>query len=126
MNSRVLIILLLYFICACSAVTKESRTEHARSDQSIMEVFDANKLGLYKIYSNGLKNNKNLSGKLIFSMSVSPEGVVEKCQLYSADPEIRELGENVRSYILKMDFGMVEGNVNSEFMYPIEFIPPPA
>jgi len=125
MKKYIIFILFLYLVSSCSLALKEERGGNIRSDENIMNAFNSYKGGFFKIYKNALQDNENLSGTMVFSMSVSPDGKVKKCDFNSVDSSIEEISEKVRAYILDMNFGKIDGKINSNFLYPIEFRPPP-
>jgi len=116
-------ILIAFLIgCTSSAVTPE----YIRTDNEINSVFEAHKERIFAIYRNFLLRETELSGKVVYKVSVNPSGVVRDCKIYQSNINGYILPELIKDHILKMNFGVVPGGEIFTFLYPIEFFSPNA
>lgn len=94
----------------------------SRSEEEIALVFDRNKGAIYSIYTRALRDNPNLQGKLVLELTISPEGVVTRCEVISSelnDPELeRRLVARIRMFRFEAkDVGTIT------VTKPIDFFP---
>jgi periplasmic protein TonB len=97
-------------------------TKAARSEEEIVRIFDRNKGAIYAIYTRALRDKPDLKGKLVLSLTISPEGEITNCEVISSelgDPELeRKLVARVKLFRFEpRDVGTIT------VTKPIDFFP---
>ena len=114
-----LILALIIFSAGC--VNSYSAIDEIRTNRSIQKVFDYYKYDIYEIYSYHLKKNKNLSGGVIFAITINFDGKVIKSEVNETTTDIRNIAKEVNDFIYTMNFGKVIDYKSVSIEYPIEF-----
>lgn len=99
-----------------------SRGRAARSREEIELVFDRNKGAIYSLYSRALRDQPELSGKMVLEFTVAPSGEVTMCRVVSSelnDPELeRKIVSRVK--LFRFEAKDVETVTTTK---PIDFFP---
>jgi TonB family protein len=94
----------------------------SRSREEIELVFDRNKGAIYALYSRALRDQPELSGKMVLEFTISPTGEVTMCRIVSSeldDPELeRKIVARVR--LFRFEARDVEAITTTK---PIDFFP---
>jgi TonB family protein len=94
----------------------------ARSREEIELVFDRNKGAIYSLYSRALRDQPELSGKMVLEFTVSPAGEVTMCRVVSSElnnPDLeRKIVLRVRQF--RFEAKDVEAVTTTK---PIDFFP---
>jgi len=96
-----------------------------RSRENIQQVFDKNKGAIYAIYNRALRSNPDLEGKVVFKLSISQEGKVTQCEIYSSDLKASKLERKLVSRIKLFDFGVIKNAETWNDSFYLDFIPSP-
>lgn len=100
----------------------KTKGPRARSREEIDIVVDANKGSLMAIYQRALRENPALQGKVVFEITIEPEGTVTASSIKSSDLGDPELEKKLATRIKMFKFG----NKDVERMtvtIPIQFTP---
>jgi len=76
----------------------------ARSRDEIEKVFDQNKGAIYAIYTRALRENPGLHGKLVFKLTIQPDGSVTACEVLSSELNDPDLEHRLVQRILLFRF----------------------
>lgn len=87
----------------------------ARTLEEIQLTFDRNKSAFYAIFNRALRDNPDLRGKIVVSLTIAPNGSVTRCELVSSELGDAELDQKIIQRIMLMNFGAK--NV-PQFTYP--------
>ncbi|MGQ0619102.1 MAG: TonB family protein [Panacagrimonas sp.] len=94
-----------------------------RTLEEIQEVFDRNKSSFYAMYNRALRENADLRGKIVVSLTIAPNGSVTRCELVSSELGDPDLERKVIQRVLLL---MFKAKSVPEFTYPnypIVFLP---
>jgi len=79
---------------AGGAVTRSGESNLAsRSREEIERVFDSQKGAIYTLYNRALRTNPALQGKVVMSITITPDGRVSNCEIVSSelnDPDLEQ------------------------------------
>jgi len=94
----------------------------SRSEEEVAMIFDRNKGAIYAIYTRALRDKPDLQGKVVFELTIAPDGEVTKCAIASSelnDPELeRKLVARIKLFRFDArDVGTIT------VTKPIEFFP---
>lgn len=76
-----------------------------RSLGEMQEVFDRNKGAFYSLYNRALRENPDLVGKLIFDITIEPDGSVSRCILVKSELGNPELERKFVLLVQQLNFG---------------------
>ncbi|MEK6805508.1 MAG: AgmX/PglI C-terminal domain-containing protein [Pseudomonadota bacterium] len=76
-----------------------------RSLGEMQEVFDRNKGAFYSLYNRALRENPDLVGKLIFDITIEPDGSVSRCVLVKSELGNPELERKFVLLVQQLNFG---------------------
>ncbi len=93
-----------------------------RSEEEIERVFQKNKGQIFTIYNRELRKDPSMRGKIVFSITIEPDGKVSKCIIVSSDIENKKLQKRLISKIKKFKFKPLKVPVIT-VNYPIDFLP---
>ena len=93
-------------VLAAQAAEKVQRgagsNKASRSEEEITRVFDRNKGAIDSMYQRALREKPDLQGKVVFEVTIAPDGSVASCQILSSelnDPELeRKLIARIKSF----------------------------
>lgn len=93
-----------------------------RTSSDIGLVFNKNKAGLHSLYERERRKNSNLKGKIVFQLTIEPNGKVSSVKIISSELNSPELEARIISRIKMFTFSpTTDGPV--VINYPVEFIP---
>jgi periplasmic protein TonB len=93
-----------------------------RSTESIRQVLDANKGGIYAIYRRALRSDASLQGKLTVNIQIEANGSVSAVKLVSSELDSPELESDLIARIKLINFG--SQNVTQTLLdYSFNFLP---
>ena len=79
---------------AGGAATRTGESDLAsRSREEIERIFDSNKGAIYTLYNRALRTNPTLQGKVVLSITITPDGRVSHCEIVSSelnDPDLEQ------------------------------------
>lgn len=84
---------------------KESKSGGARSREDIDVVVDANKGALMSIYQRALRENPSLQGKVVFEITIEPDGHVSSANIKSSDLNDAEVEKKLATRLKMLKFG---------------------
>jgi protein TonB len=94
----------------------------SRSTESIRQVLDANKGGIYAIYRRALRNDASLQGKLTVNIQIEAGGSVSAIKLVFSELASPELEKDLLARIRLINFG--QQNVTQTLLdYSFNFLP---
>jgi len=93
-----------------------------RSSENIQLAFEQAKPSIFSIYHRALRKNPSLQGKVVFRLTIEPDGRVSSCTVVSSELNDPALERRIISRIKRIRFGALQvarwtGN------YPINFLP---
>ncbi len=102
---------------------KAGRGSTGRTEEEYQVVFDRYKSALDRLYQRELRNDPTLSGKIMLSITIEPDGRVSSCTVKSTDLASPTLLADVVDRVRKINFGAKEGVVAVTILFPIDFKP---
>lgn len=100
----------------------KTKGPRARSREEIDIVVDANKGSLMAIYQRALRENPALQGKVVFEITIEPEGTVTASSIKSSDLGDPELEKKLATRIKMFKFGSKDVE-RMTVTIPIQFTP---
>jgi TonB family protein len=94
-----------------------------RSNSSILAVIQKYSAGIHYCYSNELKRNESLSGKLVVTMTVAASGEVVEATVIENSLGSQRLGNCALAQIRDWKFPAIQGGLTT-FQAPFVFTPP--
>lgn len=93
-----------------------------RASSDIGLVFNKNKASLHSIYERERRKNSSLKGKIVFQLTIEPNGKVSSVKILSSELNNPELEARIITRIKQFIFAPTsDGTVTID--YPVEFIP---
>ncbi len=77
----------------------------ARTAEELQLTFDRNKAAFYSLYTRALRDNPELKGKVILSLTIAPSGAVTACEITSSELGDPELEAKIRQRVMLLNFG---------------------
>jgi periplasmic protein TonB len=105
-----------------SKTTKPSSRGANRSQEEIERVFQKNKGAIFNIYNRELRKDPTLQGKVVFELTIAPNGTVTKCIIASSELSNAKLEKRLVSKIKRFKFANKKVPVIT-VTYPIDFLP---
>ena len=93
-----------------------------RSDESIRRVMDRNKGAIFAIYNRALRRDPTLAGKLVFDMTIEPDGTVAAVELVSSELGDDSLTRKILARIQMIRFEP-EDVLTTRVNYAFDFLP---
>lgn len=106
-------------------LTKKSASkpkQSQRSEEEIERVFQKNKGQIFTIYNRELRKDPSMKGKVVFEITIQPNGTVSKCIIVSSEIDNKKLQKRLISKIKKFKFKSLKVPVIT-VDYPIDFLP---
>lgn len=107
---------------ASLAANKQSSGTGGRAPEDITRVFDKNKPGLYSLYDRERRKNSSLKGRVVFQLTILPNGKVADVKVISSDLNNPALEARIMSRIKLFMFTPTSGE-SVTVTYPVEFLP---
>ncbi|PUA26851.1 MAG: hypothetical protein B0W54_20700 [Cellvibrio sp. 79] len=93
-----------------------------RASSDISLVFNKNKASLHSIYERERRKNTSLKGKIVFQLTIEPNGKVSSVKILSSELNNPELENRIITRIKMFIFAPTsDGTITID--YPVEFIP---
>ncbi len=113
-----------------TAATERHETEKAaaqgsgggRSSEDVSIVFNKNKSSLYSLYDRERRKNAGLKGRIVFQLTIAPNGKVTDVKIISSDLNNPALEARIISRIKMFMFSPTSGGPTT-INYPVEFLP---
>jgi TonB family protein len=105
-------------------IESDKRSKKAsRTYEEVSLVFDKNKGAIYSLYNRELRKDPTLEGKIVFEITIDPQGSVVDVKVVSSELNSPELEKKLLTRIKLFNFGPkdVETLIVT---YPIDFLPP--
>jgi outer membrane biosynthesis protein TonB len=102
---------------------KAGRGATGRTEEEYLVVLDRYKSAIDRLYQRELRNDPTLSGKLMLSITIEPDGRVSLCKVKSSDLASPTLEADVVDRVSKINFGAKEGVATITILFPIDFKP---
>jgi len=93
-----------------------------RNEEEIERVFQKNKGKIFTIYNRELRKDPSMRGKVVFEITIQPNGSVSKCIIVSSEIENKKLQKRLISKIKKFKFKSLKVPAIT-VSYPIDFLP---
>ncbi|KXI29152.1 AgmX/PglI C-terminal domain-containing protein [Paraglaciecola hydrolytica] len=107
---------------AAQQTVLEDEVIGSRNIESIRQVLDANKGGIYAIYRRALRNDASLQGKLTVNLQIEADGSVSAIKLVFSELASPELEKDLLARISLINFG--QQNVTQTLLdYSFNFLP---
>lgn len=120
---------------AATAATERAASEKARlansqdgggsggrAPEDITRIFDKNKPGLYSLYDRERRKNSSLKGRVVFQLTILPNGKVADVKVISSDLNNPALEARIMSRIKLFVFTPTSGEPVT-VSYPVDFLP---
>ena len=76
----------------------------SRSREEIERVFDSNKGAIYTLYNRALRTNPALQGKVVLSITITPDGRVSHCEIVSSELGDADLEQKLVQRVMLFQF----------------------
>lgn len=107
---------------AAQELTEEINQVGNRTTESIRQVLDSNKGGIYAVYRRALRNDASLQGKLTVNIQIEPDGSVSDIKIVFSELDSPTLEADLVSRIKLINFG--QQNVSQTLLdYSFNFLP---
>lgn len=93
-----------------------------RNEEEIERLFQKNKGSIFTIYNRELRKDPSMKGKVVFEITIQPNGTVSKCIIVSSEIDNKKLQKRLISKIKKFKFKSLKVPVIT-VSYPIDFLP---
>lgn len=93
-----------------------------RGTSDVGLVFNKNKASLYSLYERERRKNSSLKGRIVFQLTIEPDGKVSSVKIISSELESPELEARILARIKTFRFAPAAGETVT-ITYPVEFIP---
>ena len=94
----------------------------SRTDEELTLVFDTYKGKLETIYQRALRRDPTLQGKVVFEITISPDGQVVKCRIVSSELGSKSVERKMVTVV--KSFRFKAKNVSTVTVtYPVDFLP---
>lgn len=104
------------------AANTQSGGSGGRAPEDITKVFDKNKPGLYSLYDRERRKDSSLKGRIVFQLTILPNGKVADVKVISSDLNNPALEARIMSRIKLFTFAPTAGEPVT-VSYPVEFLP---
>jgi len=101
---------------------QEELSKINRSAEEIKAVLERNKGRLNTLYNRALRRNPALGGKVVLSLTITPDGEVSECSIVSSELDAPVLERKLVARILLYQFEARDVS-ETTVSYPIEFFP---
>ncbi len=101
---------------------KADKIQEKRTYREIHNVFIRHRSRLNEIYQRAYVQQNNLQGRIIFSLTIDPEGKVTDIGISSSDLDSTALEEELIDYIKNINFTR-KNTVSFDVSYPLDFLP---
>jgi TonB family protein len=95
----------------------------SRSREEIQEILERNKQAIYNLYNNALRNDPELQGHVLLSITIAPSGQVTACSVLFSELKAASLEAQLVQLIRRIDFGAKPDARVVTTKVPIEFFP---
>ena len=100
-----------------------ANSNSGRSGSDIGLVFNKNKALLYSLYERERRKNSGLKGKIVFQLTIAPNGKVSSVKIISSELNNRELENRLLTRIRTFSFSPTSDSKPVTINYPVEFVP---
>lgn len=107
---------------AKAAASTQGSGSGGRAPEDITKVFDKNKPGLYSLYDRERRKNSSLKGRIVFQLTILPNGKVADVKVISSDLNNPALEARIISRI-KLFVFTPTASESVTVTYPVEFLP---
>lgn len=104
------------------ATTNTTSQAGGRAPEDLTRVFDKNRSSLYSLYERERRKNSTLKGRVVFQLTILPNGKVAAVKVVSSDLNNPALEARIMSRIKLFSFPPTSG-APVTVSYPIEFLP---
>lgn len=100
----------------------ETSLANIRSEMKLRQTLEANKSRLYSLYNRALRKNPFLKGKVLFEITIQPNGRVSSVIAQSSELEDKALEKRLTTILKSIDFGVENVGILTT-IWAIEFLP---
>ena len=106
-----------------SGGSSDLQSGSSRSREEIQEILERNKQAIYNLYNNALRNDPELQGHVLMSITIAPSGQVTACAILFSELNAAVLEARLVQLIRRIDFGAKPEARVVTTKVPIEFFP---
>jgi TonB family protein len=106
-----------------SGGSSDLQSGSSRSREEIQEILERNKQAIYNLYNNALRNDPELEGHMLMSITIAPSGQVTACSILFSELKAASLEAQLVQLIRRIDFGAKPDARVVTTKVPIEFFP---
>ncbi|MEW9796549.1 AgmX/PglI C-terminal domain-containing protein [Alteromonas sp. CYL-A6] len=107
---------------AAKRVEEEARVIGDRDLEAIRKTLDANKGAVYALYHRALRQNPDLEGKVVVSLTIEPDGTLSVVDLISSELNDSTLEQKLLTRIRMIQFG-AQNVKQTKLEYSFTFLP---
>lgn len=115
------IILCATILSAC--IHNTEYVEESRTLKSVKAAFEHSKHDIYKAYSKALSYVPDLQGRVMFLITIDPNGRVKNVSIVESTLNNDKVLREVSGIIKNINFGKVRHGESVALTWPIEFLP---
>jgi protein TonB len=104
-------------------VTGGAGNKPRRTLEEVSIVFDRNKSGIYSLYNRALRKDPTIAGKIVFEITIAPDGSVVAVKVVSSELNNTPLEHKLALKIKSFLFEPKSGAENLIVTYPLDFVP---
>jgi len=108
---------------AAQSKVTESGNKSKRTPEEVSIVFDRNKGAFYALYNRALRKDPTIAGKIVFEITISPDGAVIDVKVVSSELNNAALEHKLLIKIKSFSFEPKSGAENLIVTYPLDFVP---
>lgn len=94
-----------------------------RTLEEVSIVFDRNKSAIYSLYNRALRQDPTIAGKIVFEITIAPDGSVVNVKVVSSELNNPSLEHKLAIKIKSFLFEPKSGAENLIVTYPLDFVP---
>ncbi len=99
-----------------------SSKKGSRNPSEVARIFEKNKSAIYNIYNRALRKNPNLTGKVVFEITIAPDGSVTNARIVSSELGDKSLEGKLLLRLKRFKFASADV-AEATVTYPIDFLP---
>jgi len=131
-NLKAILLAAGLFACAYSSVSPaqwadgslhQPDAQPARSLAEIQQAFDRSKMAFFKAFVRQADKHGLGPGKIVVSITISPDGTVKDCHVVSSTYGEKAVNEAIVAEVKKLNFGARDVPEFTYPDYPINFLP---
>lgn len=118
---KVFVIVTLFATPILSYSQEFNTTSDARTLESVKRTIARAKSEIFRAYSGRLSIQAGLSGRIVFNITIAPDGTVENFMIAKSTVNDEILENKINLIITKLNFGLVKSNDSTTISYTMDF-----